>query len=356
MKYSKFLFATLTLLCSSQASFAFDFGFDSKPKERSYIYVVGSSTISPLMAAVSEEFSRVQNMNKTPIQTPTVESSGTRNGFRFFCLGVGKDYPDFINASRPIEQSELELCNKNGVKEIVEIKIGYDGIVFGNFAETKKIQLTKEQIFLALAEKIVDHKSKKLIPNPYKTWNQIDAKLPKTKITVYGPPLTSGTRDVFVDMVMEESCLHKKEFIDILHDEHARKIQCHKLRNDGHFIDSGENDNLIVQSLKNDPDAFGILGYNFLAANRRTIKAIQIDSIYPTAENIAAKKYPLSRPLFVYFKRDHLNLIPGTREFIKEIINPETIGKKGYLINGGLVAMSDSELKEVRKNILSKIN
>ncbi len=340
----------ITLLLASQNSFA------CKLEKRSYIYLVGSSTISPLMAAVSEEFSRVQNVNKTPIQTPVVESSGTRNGFKFFCSGVGKHYPDFVNASRPIEENEIKNCEKNGVKKILEIKIGYDGIVFGNFVKTKKIQLTKEQIFLALAEKIIDEKTKKLIPNPYKTWNQIDAKLPKTEIIIYGPPLTSGTRDVFVDMVMEDTCLHKQEFVEALPDEYERKIQCHKLRNDDNFIESGENDDVIVQNLKTNPNAFGILGYDFLAANKKIIKAIPINGIYPTPKSIATKKYSLSRPLFIYFKKEHLDLVPQTRDFIKEIINSETIGGNGYLINSGLVAMSASELEEIQKNILPQIN
>ncbi len=350
MKNLKFLFLTVTFFLASQQSLA------SESSQRSYIYLVGSSTISPLMAAVSEEFSRVQNVNKTPVQTPLIESTGTRNGFKFFCSGVGKNYPDFVNASRPIEETEIKNCEKNGVKKILEIKIGYDGIVFGNFVKTKKIHLTKEQIFLALAEKIIDEKTKKLIPNPYKTWNQIDKKLPKTKIIIYGPPLTSGTRDVFVDMVMENACLHKQEFIEALPDEHERKIQCHKLRSDGNFIESGENDNVIVQNLKTNPDAFGILGYDFLAANKKIIKAIPINGIYPIPKSIAAKKYPLSRPLFIYFKKEHLDLVPQTRDFIKEIINSETIGSKGYLINSGLVAMSAAELEKIQKNILSQIN
>lgn len=349
----KFLTKKLFLIAfflASQNSFAFE------SNKRSYIYLVGSSTVSPLMAAVSEEFSRVQNVNKTPIQTPLVESSGTRNGFKFFCSGVGKNYPDFVNASRPIEENEIQNCEKNGIKKILEIKIGYDGIVFGNFVKTKKIQLTKEQIFLALAEKTFDEKTKKLIPNPYKTWNQIDEKLPKTEIIIYGPPLTSGTRDVFVDMVMEGACLYKKEFIEAFPDEHERKIQCHKLRSDGNFIESGENDNLIVQNLKTNPNAFGILGYDFLTANKKIIKAVPVDGIYPTPKSIATKKYSLSRPLFIYFKKEHLDLVPKTREFIAEIINSETIGSKGYLINNGLVAMSGAELEETQKNISSQLN
>jgi phosphate transport system substrate-binding protein len=354
MNYLKIFLTAVAAFTTSQNANAFDFWFSKA--ERPYIYMVGSSTISPLMAAASEEFSRVQSLNKTPVKTPVVESSGTRNGFETFCSGIGNNYPDFVNASRPIEESEIATCNKNGVKEIVEIKIGYDGIVFGSALGSKKIKLTKEQIFLALAEKIVDEKTKTLIPNPYKTWNQIDKSLPKTEIAIYGPPLTSGTRDVFVDMVMEGACLRKKEFIAVLRNERERKLQCHKLRNDGHFIESGENDNTIVQNLKKHPNAFGILGYDFLSANRKTIKAISIDDVSPNSQNISAKKYPLSRPLFVYFKKENLDSTLKMRDFIKEIISVETIGKKGYLINNGLVAMDSVELEKVRQDILSQIN
>ena len=189
------------------------------------------------MAAVSEEFSRNQNLKKIPTQIPVVESDGTRDGFRLFCGGVGSKYPDFVDASRPIEKSEIEKCNKNGVKEIVEIKIGYDGIVIGNFVGSKKIKLTKEQIFLALAQKIYDQKSGKMINNPYSTWNQIDASLPKTEIKIYGPPLTSGTRDVFIDMLMESVCFNQKDFVNAYPDHVLRKERCSSIRRDGRFIE-----------------------------------------------------------------------------------------------------------------------
>ncbi len=249
----------------------------------------------------------------------------------------------------------METCSHNGVKQIVEIKIGYDGIVFGNLAGGKKIKLTKEQIFLALAEKVADKKTKKLVPNFYETWDEIDPKLPKTKILVYGPPASSGTRDVFADIVLEEICLAKKEFLDEFPDFHARKKQCHTLRNDGHFIESGENDRLIIEHLKADSNAFGIFGFNFLIENQKTIQAASIDSVEPNASSIASKKYSLSRPLFVYFKKENLNSTPQMREFISEIISQETIGSKGYLVRSGLIALSDAELDEVRKNTLSQL-
>jgi len=350
MKKQIFAIAALSLVLQISTSCAPDL---FKSKKRSHIYVVGSSTISPLMSAVSEEFSRTQNLKNIPTITPVVESTGTHDGFKLFCGGVGYSYPDFVNASSPIRPNEIANCKKNGVKEIVEIKIGYDGIVLANAIGGKKIKLTKEQIFLALAEKIIDKKSGILINNPYTTWNQIDATLPKSQIMVFGPPKTSGTRDVFVELVMETACMYKQQFVDAFPDHDSRKAQCGKIRSDGAFIESGENDNLIVKHLKENPNSLGILGFNFLVANRHTISAVAIDKVYPTAANIESKQYQLSRPLFVYFKKEQLNLIPQMREFVEEIVSPETIGHKGYLRNSGLIALSDSELRQVRENILS---
>ena len=218
-KFSYLLFLVIfSIFLPLKSSAAFDFGFN----KRSYLHIVGSSTISPFMTAVSEEFARNQNLKNFTTKTPFVESSGTRVGFESFCGGVGLKYPDFVNASRPIERSEVAKCDANGVEKIVEIEIGYDGIVVGNSVRSKKLKLTKEQIFLALAEKIVDPKSKKLIANPYQKWSDIDRALPKSEILFYGPPLSSGTRDVFVDLVMEDTCFHQKEFVEIYKDDGAR--------------------------------------------------------------------------------------------------------------------------------------
>lgn len=353
----KFLaFAILTsaaFLTSLQVSTASEWNFFKS--KRDHLLIVGSSTISPLMAAVSEEFARNQNLKKSPVKTPIVESTGTRNGFRIFCGGVGYEFPDFVNASRPINQNEIEDCASQNVRGIVEIKIGYDGIIIGNAIGGKKISLTMEQIFLALAQKVVDHKSGKLIENPYKKWSQISPALPDREIMIYGPPLTSGTRDVFVDIVTENFCFMKKEFIDAFPDDHLRRQQCRTFRSDGKFLESGENDNLIIQNLKKDPNAFGIFGFDFLIANKDAIQAVKIDNVEPNFSSISSKKYKLSRPLFVYFKKENLKLMPQMRGFIEEIISADTIGRKGYLLNSGLIALSDSELDQIRKDIFSQL-
>lgn len=351
---AKNISATLFLiLASAQSSAALDFNIFKS--QRNYIYLVGSSTVSPFMAAVSEEFRRTESLANPSAITPVVESDGSSTGFHMFCGGVGLKYPDFANASRVMKESELENCNKNGVKEIAEIKIGYDGIVLANSLRSKKMQLTRDQIFLALAEKIYDVKTGKIINNPYRNWSEIDPKLPKKKITVYGPPLTSGTRDVFADIVLEEVCFIKKEFVAQYPDRDVRRKQCRKIRSDGNFIESGENDDVIVQNLKENPDALGIFGFNFLVVNKKSIQAVSIDNILPSSETISSKKYELSRPLFVYFNKDHLKLMPQMADFIKEIVSEETIGDKGYLVRSGLIALSDNELQEVRKNTLAQL-
>ncbi|OFW80953.1 MAG: hypothetical protein A2887_06620 [Alphaproteobacteria bacterium RIFCSPLOWO2_01_FULL_40_26] len=319
---------------------------------RSNIHIVGSSTISPFMATISEEFARVRSEKN--IEIPLVESTGTHAGFQSFCAGVGYEYPDFVSASQAIRENEKASCAKNKVTPI-EIKIGYDGIVIANAKGGTKFNLTKEQIFLALAEKVYDLKSQKIVKNPYYFWNEIDEKLPQEKILIYGPPTTSGTRDVFVDLVMEDVCMNNVGFIAAFENRALRKKQCHSVRNDGAFIESGENDNTMIASLKKNQRALGIVGFNFIVANKGQIRAIKIDGIMPSPKTIASKQYQLSRPLFVYFKKEHLDLISEMRDFIKEIISPETIGHKGYLTHSGLIALSDDELAEVRKRILLQL-
>ena len=330
------------------SNFAFASFF--KVGERKHIQIVGSSTVYPFSAVIAETFGR-----DTEFKTPIVESTGTGGGFKLFCSGTGFGFPDFINASRPIEKSEIKKCAENGVKEIVEIKIGYDGIVLANSVAGAKYNLTKEQIFLALAAK-VPSKDGKLIDNPYQKWQDIDTKLPAINIAVYGPPTTSGTRDAFVELVMEEPCSKMKEFANAFTDSKIRKKKCHLIRSDGKFIEAGENDNLIVQKLKNDKNALGIFGFSFLEENRGLIQPSLINQKLPSFDNIVSGAYPISRPLFIYFKKEHLNLVAGMREFITEIISINTVGTDGYLLQKGLIPLTDLELKKLRDEIAKSLN
>ncbi|MBL6664938.1 MAG: substrate-binding domain-containing protein [Rickettsiales bacterium] len=333
--------------------------FGHSSQGRDYIYITGSSTISPLMATMSEEFSRVKNMNNygdKMFPTPIVESTGTGDGFRDFCKGRSLKYPDFVNASRPINKREIYLCKDNGVIDIAKIKIGYDGIIIGNNIGRKTLKITKEQLFLALARKIYDKRENHLINNPYKKWSDIDPSLPNRNIKIFGPPKSSGTRDVFLELVMRDYCRNSFRLIQHYPNKESFDKNCPTIREDGVFIESGENDNLIIKKLKENPDSFGIFGYDFLVMNKNKIHPAMIDGVSPSSDTIFLKQYSLSRPLYVYFKINNLKRVPQMKEFIKEIIDENTIGKRGYLIHHGLIPLGEKEFKKVRKETLEIIN
>lgn len=321
-----------------------------KPKARTHISIVGSSTVYPFVAVIAETFGR-----DTQHKTPVVESTGTGGGFKLFCGGIGYNYPDFSNASRAIQQSEISKCKENGIS-VFEIKLGYDGITLANSKIGKNYSLTKEQIFLALAAKTPSEDGKKLILNPYKKWSDIDKKLPNINITIYGPPPTSGTRDAFVELVMEDVCTKIPAFKNSFTNKKILAKKCHLIRSDGAFIEAGENDNLIVQKLKNDANALGIFGFSFLEENRHVIKAAKINNVEPSFDSIVSGSYEISRPLFIYGKKQHLKLITGMREFAEEIISKNTIGNDGYLMQKGLIPLTNSELEKVRGETAKIIN
>lgn len=303
---------------------------------RDQIRVVGSSTVYPFATVVAEEFG-----TKTDFRTPIVEATGTGGGFKLFCEGVGEQYPDIANASRQIKDSEIQLCKTNGVNNPIELKIGYDGIVMANAIDGDKYDLTKKEIFLALAKKVPQ--DGKLVDNTYKNWNEIDPKLPAKKIEVYGPPPTSGTRDAFVEIVMDSVCETMPEFKAAFADEAVRKKECQQIREDGAYIESGENDNLIVQKLKNNKDALGIFGYSYLEENTSAIQGSHIDGIAPSFENIASAKYGVSRSLYIYAKAEHIAQVNGLREYLKEFVSDEAVGDEGYVVAKGLIPLKKEE-------------
>ncbi|BCX80457.1 phosphate transport system substrate-binding protein [Methylomarinovum caldicuralii] len=314
---------------------------------RDYIYVVGSSTVYPFTTTVAEHFGKA-----TGFPTPKVESTGTGGGMKLFCAGVGVQHPDIEDASRRIKKSEFDRCQKNGVKDIVEVKIGYDGIVLAHSRRAPfKWDLTRRQIFLALAKQIPDPKQPgKLIPNPYQKWRQIDPSLPDIAIKVYGPPPTSGTRDAFVELAMEGGCKTFDWIKALKHeDKHRYKEICHGIREDGAYVEAGENDNLIVQKLEADPTTLGIFGYSFLDQNIDKIAGARVDGVEPTFENIAEGKYPVSRPLYIYVKKAHVGLIPGIPQFLDEYTSEKAWGDEGYLADKGLIPMPKEEREKYRK-------
>ncbi len=326
-----FLTATALALILAVPAFAAD--------KAQALRIVGSSTVFPFSTAVAEHFSKVYSY-----PTPIVEATGTGGGIKLFCEGEGKNAADIANASRQIKDSEIAQCAKNGIKDVVELQIGYDGIVIGNGKNGAEFSLNDQQIFLALAKKVPV--KGKLVANPYKTWDDVDSKLPKQKIEVYGPPPTSGTRDAFVDLVMERGCGAVPELAKLNKQEHL--AACSTLREDGAFIEAGENDNVIIQRLESNKDAIGIFGYSYLEQNTQKIKALPIDGVMPTFENIADGKYPVARSLFVYFKKSHLNSGRGLQEFLTEFTSEEAMSDDGYLGEKGLIPLM-TELRNAQR-------
>jgi phosphate transport system substrate-binding protein len=310
---------------------------------RDQIRIVGSSTVYPFTTAVAEQFGKSSGM-----KTPVVESTGTGGGFKLFCAGVGADHPDFSNASRAIKKGEFEDCAKNGVTEIVEIKIGFDGLALADSVKGADMSLTKKHIFMALAKQVPD-KDGKLVANPYKMWNEIDPSFPAQKIEVYGPPPTSGTRDSFMELVMEKGA----EGFDSLKelkksDAKAFEAVWKSMREDGAFVEAGENDNLIVQKLIGNPNALGIFGFANVAENTQ-IHALAIDGVVPTFETIASGEYKVARPLFVYVKKQHIGVIPGMAEFVAEFTFEKAVGEDGYLSEKGLIPLPGEDAAKVRE-------
>ncbi|MDN5871508.1 MAG: PstS family phosphate ABC transporter substrate-binding protein [Nitrococcus sp.] len=301
------------------------------------IRIVGSSTIYPFASYVVEEFGVT-----TGYPAPVIESTGTGGGFKLFCEGVGADTPDITNASRPIKVSELKRCRENGVKKITEALIGYDGIVFAQSTNNPEIDLTRKQLFLAVAAEVPQNGE--LVPNPYTNWNQIDSRLPDREISIYGPPSTSGTRDAFEELVMEA----------VSKDMEAYGGEGYtKVRRDGAYVPAGENDNLIVQRLKANTEAFGIFGYSFLAENTAIVQAASIEGVEPTPNAISEGRYPIARSLFFYVKNAHLGKLPGVEEYVALFMSPRMIGQRGLLTDLGLIPLPAEKLAQVRERVLS---
>jgi phosphate transport system substrate-binding protein len=325
------------LMAAAAAAALLAFGAEAQARDQ--IRVVGSSTVFPFSTAVAEQFG-----SKSGLATPVVESTGTGGGMKLFCAGVGEQHPDVTNASRQIEKSEVEGCAANGVAEITEVKIGFDGIVLANSKQGQPLALTKKDVWLALAKEVpVDGQ---LAPNPYTNWNEINPSLPAAKIEVLGPPPTSGTRDAFVELVMDTGCEEFPE-IEALADD-AKEAACQTIREDGAYIDAGENDNLIVQKLDANPAALGIFGFSFLDQNSDKLQGSTMGGVEPTFENIAAGEYPVARSLFFYVKNAHAGVIPGIREYVAEFTSEAAFGEDGYLADKGLIPLPEEQREEVR--------
>jgi phosphate transport system substrate-binding protein len=315
---------------------------------RDYISIVGSSTVYPFATVVAEQFGR---RNPT-FKTPKIESTGSGGGIKLFCAGVGVDHPDIANSSRRILASEVADCGKNGISAIVEVKIGYDGIVLANSRSSAPAAVTLRDVYLALAKRVPDPSgAAKLVANPYSRWSEIRAGLPAVDIEVLGPPPTSGTRDSFNELMMEAGCKTFSWVAALPRDEYLDA--CHTLRDDGGFIEAGENDNLIVQRLEKTPHAFGVFGYSFLEQNGDKVQGATINGVAPDFDTIAEGKYAVSRPLYFYVKKAHVGVIPGIAEYLREFTSDTASGEFGYLADKGLVPLPDAERDAVAKQAAS---
>jgi phosphate transport system substrate-binding protein len=311
---------------------------------RDYVWAAGSSTVFPYTTRVAENFAR-----KSGSKTPKVESLGTGGGIKLFCGGAGDDFPDIANASRPLKASEFETCAKNGVTDIIEIKVGYDGIVMAMDKRAPDFNMKLEHLYLALSAQVL--RQGKSRPNPYKVWSQIGAGLPPTRILVYGPPPTSGTRDAFLELGIEHGAQKFESLKAMKKDnEKAFKALVDPLRNDG-WIDAGENDNAIVQTLTKTPGSAGVFGYFFYEENMDKVKVATIDGVKPSFQTIASGQYPLSRSLFIYVKKSRLDLTPGLRAFVREYVSDSATGRGGYLQERGLIPLPPALHEQVKQKV-----
>ena len=325
---------------------------------RDYISIVGSSTVYPFATVVAETFGKT-----TKFKTPKIESTGSGGGMKLFCSGVGVEHPDITNASRRMKKSEFTKCHEKGVKEIVEVKVGYDGIAIANSKKAPLMNLTTRDIFLALAKDVpAKDGSQNLVPNPYKTWKEVNASLPDTRIEVLGPPPTSGTRDAFAELAMEGGCKTFDWIKQIKSDSKSAKKAgdkklagelknkyksiCHSVREDGAYIEAGENDNLIVQKLDTNPKAVGVFGYSFLEQNEDKVQGSTVNDVAPEFEAISSGAYPVSRSLYFYVKSAHVGKVPGIKEFLSEFTSEKAWGDEGYLADKGLIPMPEQERKQ----------
>ncbi len=299
---------------------------------RDYVWAAGSSTVFPFTTRVAENFSR-----KTGMKAPKVESLGTGGGIKLFCSGVGDNFPDIANASRRMTAAEFDTCRANGVTDIVEMKVGFDGIVIAADRNAPDYQFRLPHLYLALGANVL--RGGKFVPNPYTNWNEIGPGLPDNRILVYGPPPTSGTRDAFVELGIEASARTFPTAAALRErDEDEFKQMTHPLRREG-WVDSGENDNAIVQTLTKTPGSLGVFGYSFLEENGDKVKAMSIDGVAPTVANIAQGTYPLSRSMYIYVKKSHVGVTQGLQEFVTEFASDAATGRGGYLQGRGLIPL-----------------
>ena len=317
---------------------------------RDSISVVGSSTVYPFSKVVAERFGR-----STRYKTPTIEQIGTGGGFKEFCRKIGVDSVDIANASRRIKDSEYRFCVSNGVTSIVEVQIGYDGIVLANDVNSKSFEISRKEIYLALAKYVPDPRGNAVaVDNPYRLWSEINPNLPELAIEVIGPSSSSGTRDTFVELVMNVGCSQFKWLQSLKERNFGRYWQvCNLIREDGAYIEAGENDHFILQKLNKRPSALGIFGFSFLDQNVDKVQAAVIDGVSPSFETIASREYPVTRALYFYVKKAHINVVPGIKAFLREFTSEKAWGDDGYLSDKGMIPSSPEERAAIKAKVVA---
>ena len=314
---------------------------------RDQISVVGSSTVFPYTQAVAEQFANV-----TGRPSPIVESTGTGGGMQIFCEGIGEGHPDLTGASRAMKASEWDKCAENGVTDITEALIGFDGLSMAVSRDTQyEWDMSLGEMYQALAAEVpVDGE---WVENPYQNWSEINSSLPDSEIVVIGPPPTSGTRDAWVELAMHAGCKELDYVKNGGFDGDWVDENCSRMRTDGPFIEAGENDNLIVQRLKSDPNALGIFGYSFVYENQDALYGVKLNGVEPNFDTIADKSFPVARPLYFYVKNAHRGVIPGLNEFVAEYMSEDALAPGGYLSERGLVPLVDDRRAKLQDEVLN---
>jgi phosphate transport system substrate-binding protein len=306
---------------------------DQAHAARDHVWAVGSSTVFPFSTRVAENFAK-----KTGKKSPKVEALGTGGGIKMFCGGAGEKFPDIANASRPMKKSEFQACQKAGVKDIVEIKIGFDGIVVASNKKGPDFNFKLEQLYLGLADQSL--RGGQLVKQPYKSWSEVGPGLPNARILAYGPPPTSGTRDAWIELAIEGGAAKLPTLAKMKTDDEKKfKATVSPMRTDGGWVDAGENDNAIVGTIEKTPSALGVFGYSFLEENGSRIKGASINGVKPTAQTIASGQYPLSRSLYIYVKKSQVGVTPGLKEFVTEFVSDAATGRGGYLQGRGMIPL-----------------
>ena len=324
--------------------------FATSAMARDTISVVGSSTVYPFATVVAERFGRT-----TSFPTPKIESTGSGGGLKLFCSGIGINTPDITNSSRRIKASEYEMCKENGVSDVVEVLIGFDGIAVANSVNAPQFDMTTKDLYLALGKMVPNPDgTEELVENPYERWSEVNPDLPDVKIEVLGPPPTSGTRDAFAELAMEGGC-GEFSFIADMEDD-MFKSTCHTMREDGAYIEAGENDNLIVQKLEANPDAVGIFGFSFLEQNDDKVQSSIINGHTADFDAIADGDYSISRPLYFYVKAQHVGTVPGIEEYLAEFTSEQAWGDEGYLADKGMIPLPEEQRAEIEEQVKTMQN